>query len=376
MERLMNRHPRLVFVSSVAVPQQVKFCSALQKYFDAEFWFYEGAERTRGTWWCTDLGSQCRILGNVLFLKSGPLAERYIAPGLTKELEAFDPDIVMLGGFSIPANISAHRWAKKHGKKTILFTEISRSQRGVLRGAGMGWRLLRWLYRGVDLVVTNAADSAEQFRNELGFGDRVVAGRYAADLEAYFFHPLREPKAAYTYLFANRMTETYNPIGALEIFAQVLRKQPGSRLLMNAAGELGDACRGCIARLGIGDAVEFLTDIKSWEHLHTVYARSDILILPATFSNGNFTILEAMASGMGVIVSDCVLGIGKMIRDGVNGFNCAPTTAEFVDRIERYISKPQLLKAHAELNRPIVEPLGAEGTAKFFADLVREQLRM
>ncbi|MEK6405913.1 MAG: hypothetical protein AABN34_03005 [Acidobacteriota bacterium] len=47
-----------------------------------------------------------------------------------------------------------------------------------------------------------------------------------------------------------------------------------------------------------------------------IYARCDILILPANFSNGNFTILEAMASGMGVVVGDRVLGIGKMVEDG------------------------------------------------------------
>jgi glycosyltransferase involved in cell wall biosynthesis len=46
-----------------------------------------------------------------------------------------------------------------------------------------------------------------------------------------------------------------------------------------------------------------------------VYARCDIPILPANFSNGKFTILEAMASGLGVVVSDHVLGIGKMVDE-------------------------------------------------------------
>jgi glycosyltransferase involved in cell wall biosynthesis len=143
---------------------------------------------------------------------------------------------------------------------------------------------------------------------------------------------------------------------------------------MNAAGELGELCRARIAELGIGDAVEFLTNLKSWSELHKVYACCDILILPANFSNGNFTILEAMASGMGVVVSDRVLGIGKMVVDKKNGFNCEPTTEAFLERIERYIQQPELLKTHAEINRPLVGPLGMKGTARFFYERVGEYL--
>jgi glycosyltransferase involved in cell wall biosynthesis len=139
---------------------------------------------------------------------------------------------------------------------------------------------------------------------------------------------------------------------------------------MNAAGELGDTCRAKVRELGLTESVEFITEIPSWEHLHEVYARSDILLLPAHFSNGNFTILEAMASGMGIMISNQVLGIGKLVEDGVNGFSCAPDREAFVDRIERYIREPSLFARHASINRPLVLPLSADGTARFFAEIV------
>ena len=366
---------KLLFISDVATPQQVRFCEQLQSYLDARFWFYEYPDRTRGAWWRVNLGEHCKVLERVLFAKPGPLEYRYIALGLKKQMANFDPDIVMLGGFSRPGNFIAFRWARRMGKKTIVFTERSRDKHGVLRTNSLFWRLLRWLYRDVDMVMVSADDAVAQFRDELGFGSKVVAGRYASDLDDYFCHPLREAKSAYTYLFANRMTEIYNPIGAIDIFAQVLSKYPGSRLVMNAAGELGEACRARIAELGIGTAVEFLTNLKSWSDLNHVYARCDILLLPARFSNGNFTILEAMASGMGLVVSDRVLGIGKMVADAENGCRCEPTTEAFVDRIERYIRQPELFKVHAAINRPLVEPLSAQGTAKFFSEILQQKLR-
>jgi hypothetical protein len=81
-----------------------------------------------------------------------------------------------------------------------------------------------------------------------------------------------------------------------------------------------------------------------------------------------------MASGMGLVVSDRVLGIGKMVEDTKNGFSCEPTTRAFLDRIERYIKQPELFKVHAEINRPLVEPLCARGTANFFYKTVDERL--
>jgi len=370
----MRHQNSLVYISLVAVPHQIGFCNALQEYFDARSWFYEYPDRTRGAWWRVDLGAYCKVLERVLFFKSGPLQGRYLAIGLAKELESFDPDIVMLGGFSVPSNYLAYRWARRKGRKTIVFTERSRNAGGVLRKRGLAWRLLHYLYRDVDMVMVSADAAIAQFRDEFGFGERTVAGRYAADLGAYLHHPLRTSKTGYIYLFANRMTDIYNPIGAIEVFAELRARYPESRLVMNSAGELAAQCKARIAELGVADAVEFLAEFKSWSELHQVYARCDILILPARFSNGNFTILEAMASGMGVVVSSRVLGIGKMVEDGWNGFNCEPTKEEFVRRIERYIECPELFKVHAEINRRLVEPHSAWGTARHFAEMCHARL--
>ena len=365
---------RLAFVSSVLVPHQVAFCSALQDHLDARFWFYEYPDRTRGSWWRVDGGDRCQVLEGVLFAGCGSLGARYLARGLVRELERFDPDILMIGGFSIPSNYLAYRWALRTGRRTVVFTERSRDRQGRPRSLSFAWRVLRWMYRDVDLVLASAEDAVPQFRDILRFGDKVEAAGYAADLEAYFGHPLREARGPYTYLFANRMTAIYNPLGAIELFAAVHAKYPGSKLVMNAAGELGEACRAFVARLGLEDRVEFLTGLTSWRELHLVYARCDILLLPAIFSNGNFTILEAMASGMGLVVSDRVLGIGTLIEDGHNGFRCPPSTEAFLDRIDRYVRQPELLKAHALINRQLSMPHSAPGAAQHLVNILNRRL--
>jgi glycosyltransferase involved in cell wall biosynthesis len=367
----LPQRPKLVFISHIATPQQIKFCEALRAHIDAEFWFYESAERTRGHFWSMRLGQHCRVLEDVWFRKSGLLVGRYISPGLSARLSSADPDILMLGGFSIPSNYIAYRWARKNRKRIVVFTERSRNRKGRLRKWGFVWSILRWLYRDVDMVMVSAEDIVPQFRDDFRFGDRVVAGRYAADLDRFFSHAPRVAKTAYTYLFPNRMTAIYNPFGVLEIFAEINRQYPGSRLLLNAAGELIDQVREQVQEMGLCEMVEFLTAIPSWEHLHEVYAQSDIMLLPAHFSNGNFTLLEAMASGMGIVISDQVLGVGNLIQDGHNGFRCPPTTAAFIERVERYIENPSLFATHMSINRPLVAPLSSSGTAQFFSEKIQ-----
>lgn len=368
--RRANNLKKLVFISSMASPHQVKLCYALAQYFDTRFWFYEQLTRERAAWWKVSLGDRCKILPRVWMKQSA----RYYCPDLGKELEEFAPDIILLGGFSIPGNYLAYRWGKRHGKKVLVFTERSRTPAGILRKRDPFWRWLRYLYKDVDLVLVSAEDAVPQFRDEFRFGDRVVASWYSADINPYFGHAPRNGGRPYTLLFPNRLTKIYNPVLALRIFREVAARHPGSRLRMNAAGELLEECRRLVSEWGMGESVEFLTGIRSWDDLPRVYAESDVMILPASFSNGNFTILEAMASGMGIVISNRILGLGKLIVDGVNGFNCEPETGAFVDRIERYYAQPDLFRTHASINRQEALRYTPEGTAKHFFELVSSRL--
>jgi len=72
-----------------------------------------------------------------------------------------------------------------------------------------------------------------------------------------------------------------------------------------------------------------------------IYASSSNVSLIDILPAGNFTTLEAMASGMGVVVTDRVLGIDKMVEHAYTGFNCAATTEAFVNRVKRYICQPE-----------------------------------
>jgi glycosyltransferase involved in cell wall biosynthesis len=169
------------------------------------------------------------------------------------------------------------------------------------------------------------------------------------------------------------MIDIYNPIGAVEIFAEVLRRYPKTRLKMNAAGDLRAQVKKRIEELGIESSVEFLDNIKTWEELSSVYASCDIMFLPAKFSNGNYTIVECRASGMGCIISDKVLGVyGSQIIAAGAGFVLPLDKQLFVDKICWYIQNPEVFEKEALVNREQLRYLTHEETARMYAALLKD----
>ncbi len=363
--KFKEKKKKLVFVSSIAAPHQIKLNTALNEYYDANFIFYDYIGG-RSAWWKIDLGDKCRVLKNVWLKKS----KRYFSIRQLKIIKNINPDIVMLGGFSIPGNIVTYLWAKKNKKKTVVFTERSRNSKGELRKRGFIWSLVAYIYRNVDMVMVSDNDIVPQFRDEFGFGDKVVASRYASDIDSYLGHDIRKKKEAYTYMFPNRLTPLYNPLEAIRIFDKINNKYPKSHLVMNALGELRSDCEKLINDLGISNQVDFLDGITSWDKLHEEYKKCDIMIFPAKFSNGNFTIIEAMASGMGVVISDKILGVGNYIENGKNGFRIPLDSELFVRKIEEYIKYPELFEEHSRLNRQKIKHLGPKGTARLYYELL------
>lgn len=358
---------KLVFIANIASPIQVKFCAALQKHFDATFLFHEHLNRQRPDWWKIDLHDKCRILGRVVFKYRG----LYLSLAVLEELRRLEPDIVLLGGFKLLSNLLAYRWAKGHGKCVVVFSESFR-RKGKLRKRSASFRLLEKVYCRIDGLLSSNDEAFRQFQQLFpSFRNRTFAARYPADIAAYYNHPHRRRKEAYTYLFANRHIDIYNPLLAIQVFTAILDKHPGSVLKMNAEGNMVAESKELIRRLGIEDSVVFLSQIRTWDEMPLVYRDSDILLFPAKFSNGNFSVVEAMVSGMGIVISNKVLWNRDMIRNEWNGYTCEPELPPFVAAVENYIRCPDLLVQHCDRNREIGRKFGMEATADLYRNLLR-----
>jgi len=360
---------KLAYISNIPAPYTVRLVTALREFFDARAFFYEKASGQRAAFWDMDLPHYCHIAGPLLWKKNG----RFLTGQHLKWLQIFNPDVVVMSGFSIPANYLAYRWAKARGKKVIVLTEFSRTAAGEMRGKTWEWQLLTRLYKHVDAVFAVTPEAVMQFRDVFGFGEKVKAARYATDLDDYLPHPLRQTGPDLTFLFANRLTDSYNPLLALKAFYQVQQEFPQAKLLLNGEGPLRAACQEFISQFQLKQ-VRFLDHLQHWNDLNIVYSQSDVLLLPAVFSAGNFTIYEAMASGMGLVISEQVRGNGEVIVNNENGFRLPVEEHEMARAMKRYLTDPGLLSAHGEKNKKLVAHLGPKGTAQLYYQLIQTLL--
>ena len=358
---LLIMKKKYLFISNIASPYQVKFCYALQEYFDAEFWFYDYIDETRPEWWKIPLGEKCKIMRcSGRFPKIG-----YYSLGLFASLIRFKPDIVILGGF-MKWHILAGWLAKVLGAKVAVMSEPLRyvkndddkSNELMNRNNSMNKIIIiKRMFGFVDLYIGMGETAENQFLKEFMFPkEKVCSLRYPQDIADYYNHPLRSKERgdSFIILFANRLVARYQPIFVLEVFRQLLKKHHNVNLMMNSEGPLKQECLDYIGKNNLTN-VKFLDTIDSWNNMHLVYKDSDILILPATYSNGNGTIIEARASGMGVVISNKINHIEQHSFNNKNCFICELKVEEFVDAISHYIEDPQLLINHGLLSRETVE---------------------
>lgn len=355
---------KFVFISNLPAPHQVRYCYALQKYYDTTFLFYE-RQGDKPDYWKVDLGERCIILPKSIKIKG-----QYLTFSHLSYLRKINPDIIMLGGFPIPANWIAYVWGRIHKKKIVMFSERSRTKDGDLRKRGFRSRLFEFLYPKIDLLLATAEDTIPQFKDEFKWHYNVKFLPYASDIDRYYSHPYRTEKSGYTYIFANRLIPIYNPLLALKIFSKIHSMFPDSKLKLCSDGELKEECANFIVNNGLDNAVSFLDEIKHWDELDEIYKTSDIMILPAMFSNGNFTIIEAQASGMGIVISNKVMGTNN-IR---GGFICVPDVDSFVENILHYVNTPGIFITHAKMNREDVHQYGCSAVARCTKELFDQEL--
>ena len=127
-------------------------------------------------------------------------------------------------------------------------------------------------------------------------------------------------------VMVSRLVEQKNPSFALRVFRKVLNKCPKSHLIFVGEGKLREELENDSQNIGISRNVHFL---GMREDIPEILKASDIFLLPSLREGFSNAILEAMAAGLPVIVSD-VGGNKEAVRDGVDGFLVNPEDEEMV----------------------------------------------
>ena len=209
--------------------------------------------------------------------------------------------------------IHAHDWltylagivAKKISGKPLIVhvhaTEFDRSGENVNR---VVYDLERLGMEQADAVVTVSNLTRNIVINRYGIDkSRVFTVHNAVDFSGRKEIEVKKAVKEKVITFLGRITYQKGPEYFIEAAAKVLKRYPNVRFVMAGSGDMMNKMVKRVAKLRIGSRFSF-TGFLTGDDVNQMYAQSDVYVMPSVSEPFGISPLEAMRTGVPVIISN------------------------------------------------------------------------
>ena len=248
-------------------------------------------------------------------------------PTLTAEIEHWNPNAILVFGWSFKSHLKALRYFK--GKKKILFRGDSN-----LLDEKLGFSLkktlrrvfLRWVYTHVDKALYVGTANKEYYQEHGLKNAQLVFAPHAIDNDRFMQHGSsnkREesgiPQGAIVFIFTGKFETQKDPQLLLDAFIRLT--DTNAHLLMVGSGELEVQLKKKAGQqpLEISSRIHFLP-FQNQLKMPEIYRMGDVLVLPSKGETWGLAVNEAMACSKAVLVSDKCGCAVDLVEVGMNGF--------------------------------------------------------
>jgi glycosyltransferase involved in cell wall biosynthesis len=343
---------KVIFLSNIPAPFQVKFCEELNKskYIEYNFLFCADNESNRPKHWETKLNNNCIVLKPVYF-KNRRL---YLNPSIIKVLKQLNGDIIILGGLNIPTVIIANLYYKFLNKERCIFGEKMLPKNIIVKKIE---KIFLKLLCGNPEYIFAVGEIAVKEYKEIFRKSKIFNLPYAADIDLNLRHKVRENVSSIKFLFSGQLIERNNPELLLKTFLKIKEKYPKISLNFSGYGPLRDKIYQKIHRELIESGeVKLLENHTNWEELSNDYLMADVLVMPTVYSGWGLVIPEAMASGMGIIAGKNMEAAKNLIQHGHNGYLLSDINEKELEKyMLKYIKNPELVSIHGMRNKELAK---------------------
>ncbi|HVA91637.1 MAG TPA: glycosyltransferase [Chloroflexota bacterium] len=315
-----------------------------------------------------DRRSQAGRLDGVPITRAGRLASAAstpLSPRLAIELRRIRPDIVHLH-FPYPVGEVAALLAVPRVPTIITYHSDIIRQRSLLMLYGPLLRIV--LKRAHAIIATSDAYLASS-KWLTPNRDRCRIIPLGIDLAPFL--PLQPRGDGHTILFVGR----FRYYKGLHYLLDALSHIPNARLLLVGSGGQEDELRAQTERLGLGQRVEFLTQVQDTD-LPALYARADLFALPACERSEAFglVLVEAAASGLPLLSTELGTGTSYVNLNRQTGLVVPPRdSAALAGACNKLLADPTLRAAYGAAARTRArQHFSIDRVANQVADLYRE----
>jgi glycosyltransferase involved in cell wall biosynthesis len=240
------------------------------------------------------------------------------------------------------------RWIAREGNNTlaVIDDEVSSAlARSSVR------RLTALCYRAADRLLTICHEMADDLQSQLQLDPAKLRTIHNAVDIAEVERRAAEPAALDIqgpYLIAVGRLERQKGFDVLLRAFAAGRLRETHRVVLIGEGSQESALRALASELGITDRVV----LAGWQDNPWALMRhAELFVLPSRWEGFGNVVIEAMASGVAVVVSDCSYGPKEIVRDGRDGLvvqtDDVPATRNAIERLSGDVPLRERLVAAA-----------------------------
>jgi len=219
--------------------------------------------------------------------------------GVYGALSGFKPFVVTVWGSDVfidPKKSMAKKYFVKYAlKKADLITTDSLSSIKAILGFGVDEEKVKLIVHGVDLRVFYPIENNEEFKKEL-----------------------RIPQNYQVVISTRNLEPVYDVDTLIKAIPYVIDECPNTFFLIVGDGILRRQLEELACKLGVAKNVRFVGSVSNRE-MPKFLGSSDVFVSTSLSDTRSVSLLEAMACGLPVVVTD-LEGNRECVREGVNGF--------------------------------------------------------
>lgn len=327
---------KILFLSNIPTPNQLDFVQETNKYLDMKYVLLYSTEPGRD-WNLAEIPNM-----KVLNFKRN-IKYYYSYYKLYKE---FNPDIIIVGGYSLPLGIFSFLLSRYDKKKFIYWLEKPNKTIGIKKILKHWFMKLKFFFISPDLVLAIGQKTTDFYQQ---YFKHVENFPYTMKLTNYYTTNRTRQLEKIKFLFCGQLIDRKNIINVVKAFSRL--KNSDIELNILGSGEL----RSSIEKYIENDKRITLLGFVEPENIYHVYHENDVFVLPSLDDGWALVVNEAMASGMPIIGTDEVGAIEEFIEHKKNGFVCGIDVEAIQRGMEYYINNREFIYKHGMQNREIIK---------------------
>jgi glycosyltransferase involved in cell wall biosynthesis len=294
-----------------------------------------------------------------------------VGPQVWKELRSGRYDVLWLHGHNYAANLLALMAAKTAELPVMMRGETHlglpcHGTKAMVRRPVMGA-----LYRFCDCLLAIGSANATFYR-AMGVPDcKIFLVPYSVDNERFIKSAdltdeqklevrkrYNVPADRPAVLYAAKFTRRKRPFDLL-VAAQRLKMETDClfSVVMAGSGELEQELRRFCAEHSLDNVV--FTGFMNQSELPTLYAASDVFVLPSEHEPWGLAVNEAMCAGLPVVVSREVGCVADLVRDRANGYTpAAGDIASLARALQRLVEDEDLRRRQSQASLTRIQQWG------------------